>query len=381
MGWLKHSSCRLFFFPPLVCLVTFCFQYQVWPGLLGRLSSVQLLSCVRLFVTPWIAARQASLSITNSWSLLKLMPIKSVMPSSHLILCRPLLLLPPIPPSIRVFSNESTLRMRWPKYWSFSFRISPSNEHPGLIFFRMDWLDMLAVQGTLKSLLQHHSSKASIFQCSAFFTVQLSHPYMTNGKIIALTRWTFVGKVMSLLFNMLSRLVITVLPRSKRLLISWLQSPSAVILEPPKIKSVTVSTVSPSICHEVMGPDTMILVFWMLSFKPTFSLSSFTFIITFIQFFFSMSCAGSVFLLLKRTTNYWVPPMCQELCLLLEIHNWISKAFVIESFTLLSEKHVRKMKKYAMRIGSIKCLCHDFSVEKHLICVFNNWQEFRKKNI
>ena len=164
MGWLKHSSCRLFFFPPLVCLVTFCFQYQVWPGLLGRLSSVQLLSCVRLFVTPWIAARQASLSITNSWSLLKLMPIKSVMPSSHLILCRPLLLLPPIPPSIRVFSNESTLRMRWPKYWSFSFRISPSNEHPGLIFFRMDWLDLLAVQGTLKSLLQHHSSKASIFE-------------------------------------------------------------------------------------------------------------------------------------------------------------------------------------------------------------------------
>ena len=157
-------------------------------------SSVQSLSWVRLFVTPWIAARQASLSITCSWSLLKFMPIKSVMPSSHLILCCPLLLLPPIPPSIRVFSNESTLRMRWPKYWSFSFNISPSYEHTGLISFRMDWLDLLAVQGTLKSLLQHHSSKASILWCSAFFTVQLSYPYMTTGKTIALTRWTFVGK-------------------------------------------------------------------------------------------------------------------------------------------------------------------------------------------
>ena len=152
------------------------------------------------------------------------------MPSSHLILCHPLLHLPPIPPSIRVFSNESTRHMRWPKYWSFTLSISPSNEHPGLTSFRMDWLDLLAVQGTLKSLLQHHSSKASILQCSAFFTVQLSHPYMTTGKTIALTRRTFVGKVMSLLFNMLSRLVITFLPRSKRLLISWLQSPSAVIL-------------------------------------------------------------------------------------------------------------------------------------------------------
>ena len=158
------------------------------------------------------------------------------MPSSHLILCRPLLLLPPIPPSIRVFSSESTLCMRWPKYWSFSFSISPSCEHPGLIF-RMDWLDLLAVQGTLKSLLQHHSSKASILWCSAFFIVQLSHPYMTTGKTIALTRQTFVGKVISLLFNMLSRLVITFLPRSKCLSISWLQSPSAVILEPPKILS------------------------------------------------------------------------------------------------------------------------------------------------
>ena len=156
------------------------------------------------------------------------------MPSNHLILCRPLLL-PPIPPSIRVFSNESGLRIRWPKYWSFSVNISPSSEHPGLISFRMDWLDLLAVQGTVKSLLQYHSSKASILRCSAFFIVQHSHPYMTTGKTIALTRWTFVGKVMSLLFNMLSRLVIIFFPRSKRLLISWLQSPSAVILEPPKI--------------------------------------------------------------------------------------------------------------------------------------------------
>ena len=164
------------------------------------------------------------------------------MPPSHLILCRHLLLLPPIPPSIRIFSKESTLRMKWPKYWSFSFNNSPSSEHPGLISFRMDWLDLLAVQGTLKSLLQHHSSKASILWCSAFFIVQLSHQYMTTGKTKALTRRTFVGKVMSLLLNMLSRLVITFLPRSKRLLISWLQAPSAVILEPPKIKSDTVTT-------------------------------------------------------------------------------------------------------------------------------------------
>ena len=161
------------------------------------------------------------------------------------------------------------------KYWSFSFSISPSNEHPGLISFRMDWLDLLAVQGTLKSLLQYHSSKASILQCSAFFIVQLSYPYMTTGKTIALTKWNFVGKVMSLLFNMLSRLIITFLPRSKHLFISWLQSPSAVILEPPKIKSATVFTVSPSICHEVMGTDAMILVFWMLRFKPMFSLFHF----------------------------------------------------------------------------------------------------------
>ena len=157
-----------------------------------QFSSVQSLSHVRLFATPWIAARQASLSVTNSRGLLKLMPIESMMPSSHLVLCCPLLLLPPIPPSTRVFSNESTFRMRWPKYWSFSFNISPSNEHSGLIPFRMDWLDLLVLQGTLKSLLQHHSSKASVFQCSAFFTVQLSHPYMTTGKTIALTRRNFV---------------------------------------------------------------------------------------------------------------------------------------------------------------------------------------------
>ena len=178
--------------------------------------------------------RQASLSITNSQSSLRLTSIESVMPSSHLILCRPLLLLPPIPPSMRVFSNESTLHMRWPKYWSFSFSISPSNEHPGLISFRMDWLDLLAIQGTLKSLLQHHSSKASIPWRSAFFTVQLSHPYMTTGKTIALTRRTLVSKVMPLLLDMLSRLVITFCTRNKHLLISWPQSPSAVILEPPK---------------------------------------------------------------------------------------------------------------------------------------------------
>ena len=192
------------------------------------------------------------------------------MPSSHLILCRPLLLLPSIFPSIRVFSTESALRIRWPKYWTFSFNISPSNKHPGLISFRMDWLDLLAVQGTLKSLLQHHSSKASILWCSAFFRVQLSHPYITTGKTIALTRRTFVGKVMSLLFHMLSRLVITFLPRSKCLLISWLQSPSVVILEPPKIKSASVSTVSPTICHEVMEPDAMILVFWMWALSQLF---------------------------------------------------------------------------------------------------------------
>ena len=209
-------------------------------------------------MTPWTAAHQAS--ITNSQSLLKLMSIELVMPSNHLILCRPLLLPPSIFPSIRVFSNESLLHIRWPKYWSFIFSIGPSNEYSGLISFRMDWLDLLAVQGTLKSLLQYHSSKASILQHSAFFTVQLSHPYMTTGKIIALTRWTFVGKVMSLVFNVLSRFVIAFLPRSKCLLISWLQSPSAVILEPPKIKSDSFHCFS-SVSYEVMGPDAMIFVF------------------------------------------------------------------------------------------------------------------------
>ena len=179
------------------------------------------------------------------------------MPFNHLILCRPLLLLPSIFPSFNVFSNESALHIRWPKYWSFSFNINPSIEYSGLISFRMDWLDLLAVQGTLKSLLQHHSSKVSILWHSAFFIVQLSHPYMTTGKTVTLTRWTLIGKVMSLLFNMLSGFVIAFLPRSKHLLVSWLQSPSAMILEPPKIKSVTVSTVSLSICHEVMGWDQM----------------------------------------------------------------------------------------------------------------------------
>ena len=243
-----------------------------------QLSSVQSLTRVQFFATPRIVARQASLSNINSQGLFKLKFIELVIPSSHLILCHPHLLLSPIPPSNRVFSNESTLCMRWPKYWSFSFSVSPSNEHPGRISFRMHWLDLLAVQGTLKTLLQDHSSKASVLQCSAFFTVQCSHPYMTTGKTMALIRQTFVGKVMSLLFNMLSSLVTTFLPRSKHRLVSWLQSPSAGILEPPKIKSDTVSTVSPSISHEMMGPDAMILVFRMLSFKPTFSLSSFTFI-------------------------------------------------------------------------------------------------------
>ena len=259
------------------------------------ISSIQLLSRVQLFVTPWTAAFQASLSITNCWSLPKPMSIESMMPSNHLILCHPLLLLPSIFPSIRVFSNESALRIRLPKYWSFSFSISPSNEDPRLISFRTDWLDLLAVQRTIKRLLLHHSSKASILWCSAFFIVQFSHPYMTTGKIIALTRWTFVDKVMSFLFNTLSKLVIgeengnplqyfclenprdwgawwaaiygvtqsqtwlkwlsssklviTFLPRSKHLLLSCLQSPSEVILEPRKIKS---ATVSPSICQEVM---------------------------------------------------------------------------------------------------------------------------------
>ena len=209
----------------------------------SQFISVQSLSHVQLFATPWTAACQASLSITISWSLLKIMSTVLVMPSNHLIFCRPLLLLPSIFPRIRVFSNESVLHIRWLKYWSFSFSMIPSNEYSGLISFRMDWLDFLAIHGTLKSLLQHHSSKASILQHSALFIVQLSYRYMTTGKTIALTRWTFVGKVMSLLFNMLPRLVITFLPRSKHLLISWFHESFAVILEPKKIKSLPVSIV------------------------------------------------------------------------------------------------------------------------------------------
>ena len=209
-----------------------------WTGWISSqpssVSSDQSLSRVWVFATPWTTACQASLSITNSQSPPKPMSIESVTPSNHLILCCPLLLLPSIFPSIRVFSNESVLCIRWPKYWSLSFSISPSNEYSGLISLRMDWLGLLAVQGTLKSLLQHHSSKALILQVSAFFIVQLSHPYMTTGKTITLTRRTFVGKVMSLLFNTLSRFVIVFLSRSKHLLIAWLQSPPIVILEPPK---------------------------------------------------------------------------------------------------------------------------------------------------
>ena len=226
----------------------------------------------------WTAAHQASLSITNSQSLLKLMSIESVMPSNNLIFCHPCLLLPSIFPSIRVFSNESVLHLRWPKYWSSSFSINPSNEYSGLISFRMDWLNLLAVQGTLRSLLQHHGLKASILQHSAFFMVQLSHPYLTTGKTTALTIWTFVCKVMSLLFNTLSRFVIAIHPKSKCLLISWLQSPYTLILEPKKMKSDIVSTFSPSMCHEGIRLCAMTLVFWMLSFKPAFSLSSFIFI-------------------------------------------------------------------------------------------------------
>ena len=216
------------------------------------------------------------------------------MPSSHLILCHPLLL-PSIFPSIKVFSKESVLCIRWPKYCSFSFGISPPSEYSGLNSFKIDLFDLLAVQGTPKSLLQHHSSKASVLWHSAAFMAQLSHPNMTTGKTIALTRRTFVGKVMFLLFNILSKLVIAFLPRSKHLLISWLQSPSAVILEPKRIKPVTVSIVSPSIYHEVMGPDAMIFVFWMFSFKPAFSLSSLTFIKKlFIQYLFTFCHKGGV---------------------------------------------------------------------------------------
>ena len=207
------------------------------PGIVHSLFSQ--FSSVWLFATSWTAAHQASLHIANTRSLLKFMSVESVMPPNHLILCGPLLLLTSIFTSSRVFSDESVLPIRWPKYWSFNFSISPSNEYSRLISFRIDWLDLLAVQGTLKSLPQHHSSKASILQCSAFFMVQLSHPYMTTGKTIALTRQTYVGEVMSLLFNMLSRLVITFLPRNKHLLISWLQLPLAVILKPPNRKRNT----------------------------------------------------------------------------------------------------------------------------------------------
>ena len=220
---------------------------------------VQLLNSV--FVTPWTAARQASLFFTNTRGLLKLMSIELVMPSNYLVLCYPFLLLLSIFPSIRVFSNESALHIRGPQYWSFSFSISPSNVYSGLIFFRIDWFDLLAVQGTFKSLFQYLSSKASILQHSAFFMVQFLHPYMTTGKNLALTRWTFVGKLMSLVLNTMSRFVIVFLPRSKHLLISRLKLMSSVILEPKKIKFVTVSIVSPSICHEVMGADAIIFVF------------------------------------------------------------------------------------------------------------------------
>ena len=229
------------------------------------------ISHVQLFATPWTAEHQASLLFTISQSFLKLMSIELVMPPSHLILCHSLLL-SSILPSIRVFSSESAFHIRWPKYWSFSFNISPSNVYSGLISFRIDWFDLLTVQGTLKSLLQHHSLKESVLWSSGFFMIQLSHPYMTTGKTIALTIHIFAGKVMSLLFNMLSKFVITFLSRSKHLLILWLHLLILWlqwILEPKKIKSFIVS---PSICHEVMGPDVMILVFWMLSFKPAFSL-------------------------------------------------------------------------------------------------------------
>ena len=251
----------------LHCLCMYVlFQYSFIKSFSSvRFSSVQLLSCVWLFATSWLQhisppcpsptpGVHSNSRPSSRWYHPAIS--SSVVPFSS---C------PQSLPASESFSNESTLHMRWPKYWSFSFSIIPYKEHPGPISFRMDWLDLLAVQGTLKRLLQHHSSKASILQCSAFFIVQLSHPYMTTGTTIALTRQTFVGKVMSLLFNMLSRLVITFFPRSKRLLISWLQSPSAVILEPKKLKSDTVSTVSPSISHEVLGPDTMILVFWMFT--------------------------------------------------------------------------------------------------------------------
>ena len=254
----------------LLWLWDVCSTVAIWV----ELSSVQSLSRIWLFVTPNstpgfpVHHQLPELAQTHvHW-------VGDAIQISHSLL----LLLPSIFPSIRLFSNESVLRIRWPKYRNFTFSINPSNEYSGMISFRIDWFELLAVQGALKSLLQHHSSKAAILQRSAFFIVQFSQLYMTTGKMIALTRWTFVGKVMSLLFNMLSGFVLAFLPRSKHLLISWLQSPSAVILEPKKIKTITVSIVSPSVCHEVRGPDAMIFIFWMLRFKPASSLSSFTFI-------------------------------------------------------------------------------------------------------
>jgi len=249
---------------------------------------VELPSYVRLCVTPWIAVCGASMSLTMSWNLLKFMSIELMLPSNHSILCCPLL--PSILPSFRIFSSELALHIRWPKCWSFNFSISPSSEYSGLISFRIDWFDLLAVQGTLKSLLQHHSSEAWMLWCSAFFMVQPSHPYMTIRKTMVLTIWTFVGKVMSLLFNTLSRFVVAFLPRSSFLLLSWLQSPSTVILEPKKRKSVTASSFAPSVYQEVMGLDAMILVFLILSFRPAFSLSS----ITCIKRLFSSSLLSAI---------------------------------------------------------------------------------------
>ena len=252
---------------------------------------VQSLSHVWLFAAPWAAARQASLSFNISQSLLKPMSIESVMPSNHLILCCPLLLPPSVFPSIKVFSNESALWIRWPKYWNFNFSISPANEYSGLISFRIDWLDLLAVQGTLKSLLQHHSSKALILQRSAFSMIQLSYPYMTTRKTIALTLQTFVGNVMSLFFNTLSRFVIAFLPRSKSFIfMTAVTNHSDTGAQENKVCHVTVSIFCPSICHEVMQLDVSIFIFLMLSFRPAFSLSSFTFIK---RLFSASTCSAS----------------------------------------------------------------------------------------
>ena len=264
-------------------------------------SSVQSLSCVWLIATPWTAAHQASLSIIISRSLLKFMSIESVhdaIQPSHLH--RPLLLLLSIFPSIRIFSSELVLCIRWPKYWRFSFNLSLSNAYSGLISFGIDWFELLVVQGRLKSVLQHHSSKASILGCLAFLMVQLSHPYKTIGKTIAVTIRNFVDRLMSLLFNVLSKFVIAFLSRIKCLLVSWMQSPSVVILEPKIIKLVSVSIVFPSIWHEVMGPDAKIFIFWMLSFKPAFSLSSFTFIKR-----LSSSSSRACYILIVSMSSKW----------------------------------------------------------------------------